>query len=112
MSQQVLTLKFIDGSSKECEVTGRMMGGDDCFYMPLSSVPLGRIKWDTDRDINMNHFVNVVEKGEDYLVVEVFDWRGNKQGSTLTLTAGTQKSYGYYFGEWEYHYSVELLWKS
>ena len=35
---KVLTLKFIDGSYKECEVTGKAMGGDDVFYKPLSAL--------------------------------------------------------------------------
>ena len=30
-----LMLKFVDGSSKECEVTGRNMGGTTTYYKPL-----------------------------------------------------------------------------
>lgn len=38
---KILMLKFVDGTSKECEVTGREMGGDDVYDKPLSSLEYG-----------------------------------------------------------------------
>ena len=67
---KVLTLKFIDCSYKECEVTGRDMGGDDIFYKPLSALKPGRVDWGVDRTW-ADHHVEVLEVGKDYVVVEV-----------------------------------------
>ena len=53
---KILMLKFVDGTSKECEVTGREMGGDDVYYMPLSSLELGRVACNNN-DTYMNHMV-------------------------------------------------------
>ena len=105
---KVLTLKFIDCSSKENEVTGEDMGGEDVFYIPLKKLSRGRIKWDTPHYIYMHHFVNVVEVGDDYVELDIINWRGGTNGS-YKLYNGDNKGYNYYFGEWNYYFSVELL---
>lgn len=106
---KILMLKFVDGTSKECEVTGREMGGDDVYYMPFSSLELGRVPWNNN-DTYMNHYVEVCELGADFVVVEVYNWRGNKMGAPYKLYAGDKKGGSYYFGEWSYSYSVSLVW--
>ena len=53
-------LKFVDSTYKECEVTGRDMGGDDVYYMPLSSLKLGRVACNTNNNY-INHYVEVCE---------------------------------------------------
>lgn len=108
---KTLMLKFIDGTSKECEVTGREMGGEDVYYMPLSSLKLGRVIWDSDKNIHMNHYVEVCELGADYVVVDVITWRGTKFGGPYKLYANNEVNDNYYFGEWNYYYSVSLVWK-
>lgn len=107
---KTLTLKFIDGSSKECEVTGRAMGGEDVYYKPFSSLKLGTVNWDTNESIHANHHVNICELGEDYVVVDVISWRGTKSGGPYKLHAGSVENGDYWFGEWEYYYSVSLVW--
>lgn len=106
---KILMLKFVDSTYKECEVTGRDMGGDDVYYMPLSSLKLGRVAWDTNNN-HINHYVEVCEMGADFVVVEVYNWRGNKLGGPYKLYAGDEKGGSYYFGEWSYGYSVSLVW--
>lgn len=108
--EKTLMLKFIDGTYKECEVTGRDMGGEDVYYMPLSSLKLGIVNWDTDKGFYINHNVEVCELGEDFVVVDVTNWRGTKLGGPYKLYVGDEGRGNYWFGEWEYHYSVSLVW--
>ncbi|MBQ8482753.1 MAG: hypothetical protein IJ504_00440 [Bacteroidales bacterium] len=103
---KVLTLKFVDGSYKECEVTGRIMGGENVYYRPLSSLTKGCIGWDSGAE--PDHNVYVLEVGEDYVVVEVKGWGREKTGP-YTLYEGVEKRYSYMFGEWSYHFSVSLV---
>ena len=108
---KVLTVKFIDGSYKECEVTGRDMGGEDVYYKPMHSITKGTIKWTENKSSSLGHRVNVVEIGEDYLTVDVTNWRGiNHFSAPRKLTLGGGKlGESYYFGEWNYYYSLELI---
>ncbi len=103
---KVLTLKFVDGSCKECEVTGRSMGGEHVYYKPLSSLTKGCIGWESGA--KPNHNVYVLEVGKDYVVVEVKGWGREKIGP-YTLYQGIEKRYSYMFGEWSYHFSVSLV---
>ena len=103
---KVLTLKFVDGSCKECEVTGRSMGGEHVYYRPLSSLTKGCIGWESGA--KPNHNVYVLEVGKDYVVVEVKGWGREKIGP-YTLYQGIEKRYSYMFGEWSYHFSVSLV---
>jgi len=103
---KVLTLKFVDGSYKECEVTGRSMGGQNVYYRPLSSLKKGCIGWESGP--TPDHNVYVLEVGKDYVVVEVKGWGRGKIGP-YTLYEGTEKGYSYMFGEWSYNFSVSLV---
>lgn len=103
---KVLTLKFVDGSYKECEVTGRSMGGEHVYYRPLSSLTKGCIGWESGA--KPNHNVYVLEVGKDYVVVEVKGWGREKIGP-YKLYEGIEKRYSYMFGEWSYHFSVSLV---
>lgn len=103
---KVLTLKFVDGSYKECEVTGRSMGGQNVYCRPLSSLKKGCIGWESGP--TPDHNVYVLEVGEDYVVVEVKGWGREKIGP-YTLYEGTEKGYSYMFGEWSYNFSVSLV---
>lgn len=107
---KVLTLKFIDGSWKENEVTGKDMGGEDLFFIPLSKLSLGRIKWDVDKYIYLHHFIDVLEVGDNYVELSVTSWQGTDWG-TYKLYNGDKKRCSYYFGEWNYYFVVELLMK-
>ena len=104
---KTLTLKFVDGSSKECEVTGRDMGDEYVDYMPFSSLKPGRVNFNTNRAIG--HHVKVHEVGEDFAVVEVFSWRGGSVGGPYKLYEGDDKGHSYMFGEWSYYFSVSLV---
>ena len=103
---KVLTLKFVDGSYKECEVTGRSMGGEHVYYRPLSSLTKGCIGWESGAE--PDHNVYVLEVGKDYVVVEVKGWGREKTGP-YTLYEGVEKRSSYMFGEWSYHFSVSLV---
>ena len=103
---KVLTLKFVDGSYKECEVTGRSMGGEHVYYRPLSSLTKGCIGWESGAE--PDHNVYVLEVGKDYVVVEVKGWGREKTGP-YTLYEGVEKRCSYMFGEWSYHFSVSLV---
>lgn len=103
---KVLTLKFVDGSYKECEVTGRSMGGQNVYYRPLSSLKKGCIGWESGP--TPDHNVYVLEVGKDCVVVEVKGWGREKIGP-YTLYEGTEKGYSYMFGEWSYNFSVSLV---
>ena len=98
---KVLTLKFVDGSYKECEVTGRSMGGQNVYYRPLSSLKKGCIGWESGP--TPDHNVYVLEVGKDYV-----GWGREKIGP-YTLYEGTEKGYSYMFGEWSYNFSVSLV---
>ena len=102
-------LKFTDGSEKECEVTGRDMGDTQTLYKPLSELRPGPVNWETKKDLN--HHVNILEVGQDYLSIAVTSWRGSTIGGPYKLHIGEKISQSYYFGEWEYSYALELLWQ-
>ena len=101
---KVLMLKFIDGSYKECEVTGKAMGGDYVYYKPLSSLKPGRVDWGVDRTW-ADHHVEVLETGKDQVVVEVKD---RHKGGPYKLYEGQKEGYSYMFGEWSYNFCVSL----
>ena len=104
---KALVFKFVDGSYKECEVTGRDMGGQDVYYRPLSSLTKGCIGWESGP--TPNHNVYVLEVGKDYVVVEVRDSWGREKAGPYKLYEGTEKGYSYMFGEWSYNFSVSLV---
>lgn len=106
--ERTLSLKFVDGSSKECEVTGREMGGSNVYIKPLSSLKKGRIDWGDNR--HADHSVHVLEKGEDYVVVKVKNFIGHEVGGPYELYAGVKKGCSYMFGEWSYSFYVSLEW--
>ena len=106
MAQEIM-LKFIDGSSSECEVTGRTKGDQQEFYIPLSSLRCGSLE--LEGRYEENHYVNVIEVGEDYAVVEVsHHWGGTKDGPYKVRLGEKPVSCSYYFGEWNYYYSLSI----
>ena len=54
---KILTLEFVDGSSKECEVTGREMGDESVYYVPLSSLKPGIINFLPLTEIILFYFI-------------------------------------------------------
>lgn len=104
---KTLTLKFVDGSSKECEVTGRDMGDENVYYAPLSSLKPGIVNFNQNRTIE--HHIKVHEVGKDFAVVEVVSWRGHNVGGPYKLYEGIEKGHSYMFGEWSYYFSVSLV---
>ena len=108
MAQEIM-LKFVDGSSSECEVTGREKGDEQTFYIPLSSLKCGSLE--LEGRYEENHYVNVIEVGDDYAVVEVSHrWGSTKDGPYKVCLGENSKRCSYYFGEWNYYYSLSLEW--
>ena len=97
-------LKLVDSSSKECEVTGRMMGGDYTYEIPISLLVVGPVKWPQKRE--PDHIVVVKEIREDSIEIAVRNVAGTYEPYTLRL--GEKAASGYEFGEWCYSYSVTL----
>lgn len=97
-------LKLVDSSSKECEVTGRMMGGDDTYEIPVSLLEVGLVKW--PQKGKPDHVVVVKEIGEDSIEIAVRSVSGTYEPYTLRL--GEKAASGYAFGEWCYGYTVTL----
>ncbi|MBE6196288.1 MAG: hypothetical protein E7137_04245 [Rikenellaceae bacterium] len=98
-------LKLVDSSYKECEVTGRDMGGDDLYEIPVANLKLGYIDWAQSK--RPNHNVNVIEIGEDYITLSITNVSRSVNGP-YTLRVGEKKSYSYYFGEWSYGYTISV----
>ena len=97
-------LKLVDSSSKECEVTGRMMGGDDVYEIPVSLLVPGFVKW--PQKGNPDHSIVVDAIGEDFVQIKVRDVAGTYNPYTLRL--GERATSRYEFGEWGYGYTVTL----
>jgi hypothetical protein len=103
-----LMLKFVDGSSKECEVTGRNMGGTTTYYKPLWALKKGEVDWASKS--SPDHTVIVKELDNDKVVVDVKNNRGNLCGGPYKLYVGNESSYSYMFGEWSYFFRLTLEW--
>ena len=99
-----LILKLVDSSSKECEVTGRMMGGDYTYEIPVSLLVVGRVEWPQER--KPDHVVVVKEIGEDFIEIDVRNVAGTYEPYTLRL--GEKATLRYEYGEWGYGYVVTL----
>lgn len=99
-----LILKLVDSSSKECEVTGRMMGGDDVYEIPVSQLKPGLLKWPQGGD--PDHSINIIAVGKDFVKLSVRNVSGTWEEYTLHL--GETAASGYMFGEWSYSYRVTL----
>lgn len=99
-----LILKLVDSSEKECEVTGRMMGGDDVYEIPVSNLKLGLLKW--PQGGNPDHSINIIAVGDDFVKLSVRNVAGTWE--EYTLHVGEKASSGYMFGEWSYSYRVTL----
>lgn len=100
-----LLLKLLDGSSKECEVTGREMGGEKIYEIPLALLKPGLLEWPTNLN-HPSHSIIVEETGEDYVKLRV----GNvaRSYTTYTLHCGDSESSRYCYGEWSYWYRISL----
>ena len=96
-------LKFVDSSYKECEVTGRDMGGDDCYEMPVKDLKIGRVNWPNEKRYT-NHSVYITEITEETVAVEVY--HVSRNSTKLVLRRGDKKTYSYMFGEWSYGYTL------
>lgn len=99
-----LILKLVDSSSKECEVTGRMMGGTDVYEIPVSQLKPGLLKWPQNDE--PDHSINIIAVGEDFVKLSVRNMAGTWEEYTLHF--GETASSGYMFGEWSYSYRVTL----
>lgn len=106
---KTLMFKFVDITSKSCEVTGRDMGNKNVFYKPLSLLKPGKIEWNTNR--KPHHTIIVNEVGNNYAVVEVAGWMGKIVGGPHKIYEGINTTYNYTFGEWSYGYEISLVWQ-
>lgn len=99
-------LKLVDSSEKECEVTGRMMGGDDVYEIPVSQLIPGNglLKWPQQGE--PDHSIIIKEVGDDYVLLTVRTVSGTWYEYTLHI--GEKASSGYCFGEWSYGYVISL----
>lgn len=98
-------LKLVDSSYKECEVTGRDMGGDNIYEIPIANLQPGYIFW--PQRGKPRHGVNVIEVGDDFITLSVTDVANSTNGPYM-LRVGDKKSYSYYFGEWSYGYTISV----
>lgn len=104
-----LVLRFVDSSYKECEVTGRDMGGDDLFEIPLSSLKCGVVDW--AQKYIPNHSVHIQEVGSDYVVAHVTTVSRSVLGPK-TIHIGEKWNCNYMFGEWSYGFTLTLVEKN
>lgn len=101
-----LILRLIESSHKECEVTGRDMGGESCYETPFSNITTGMVRW--PQKSTPDHIVNINEIGKDHIVLTVRTIPGTVS-HPITLRSGDTYDYGWYsFGEWSYSYKVSL----
>ncbi len=100
-----LVLKLIDSSSKECEVTGRMMGSDDTYTIPFKLLHVGYVHWPQAGD--PNHSVKVESLGADFVEVSITAVSRGVRGPQK-LFVGEKISESYMFGEWSYGYTLSL----
>ena len=108
MSKEI-TLKIVDGDSKTNEVTGDDMGGEQVFHIPFSSLHCGSLGFDAKYELN--HSFTVTEIGEDYAIIEVkHRWGSTIDGPYEVRLGEKSKRCSYYFGEWNYYYSLSVLW--
>ena len=104
-----LVLRFVDSSYKECEVTGRDMGGDDTFEKPLSTLKRGCVEWGGRFD--PNHSVCIQSVDDDSVEVSVTTVSRNVLGPKR-LGVGETWRYSYMFGEWSYGFTLTLIEKN
>ena len=100
-----LILRLVDSSSKECEVTGRMMGGNDVYEIPVTKLKLGFVDW--PQNGRPDHSINILAIGENSVKLSVRSVSGSWNEYTLQL--GEKASSSYCFGEWSYGYTVTLV---
>lgn len=98
-------LKLVDSSYKECEVTGRDMGGDDIYEIPIANLQPGYILWPQRGE--PGHSVKVINVGDDYITLSVTNISRSVNGP-YTLRVGESKSSSYYFGEWSYGFTISV----
>ena len=98
-------LKLVDSSYKECEVTGRDMGGDDIYEIPIANLQPGYIFWPQRGE--PRHSVKVINVGDDYITLSVTGVPRGVNGP-YTLRIGESESYSYYFGEWSYGFTISV----
>ena len=98
-------LKLVDSSYKECEVTGRDMGGDDIYEIPIANLQPGYIVWPQRGE--PGHSVKVINVGDDYITLSVTGVPRSVNGP-YTLRVGESKSCSYYFGEWSYGFTISV----
>ena len=108
MAREIM-LKIVDGDSKTNEVTGDDMGGEQTFYIPFSSLKCGRLELNAKYDLN--HSFTVTEIGEDYAMIEVkHRWGSTIDGPYKVCLDEQAKRCSYYFGNWNYYYSLSIEW--
>lgn len=100
-------LQLIDSSYKVNEVTGKDMGGDYVYNIPVSNLRVGEmVCWPQNRI--PDHSVNILEIGEDYVTVDVRCVSG-RRNSSVRLHPGEEIRESYMFGEWSYGYKLSLI---
>ena len=101
-----IILRLIDSSQKECEVTGREMGGENIFETPVSNLTTGTVRWPQKQE--PNHSIHINKICSDYIVLSVRSVSG-AMSNPITLHPGEIYKYGWYsFGEWSFSYEVSL----
>lgn len=98
-------LRFEDYSYKECEVTGRDMGGTEVYEILLSMLKPGAVEWPLNGS-TPNHSIVVEAVGEDNVSLAVTNVAGTC--SHPTLHAGETYSDSYMYGEWSYSCHLSL----
>lgn len=113
ISEQVLVL--ICSSDKECEVTGKSMGGDYRFECPVSQLrPGSYIHWTACSYMDMPESSVICESVEDDKVVltqyNYSDQSSRHYPNKVVLTPGGEEwSSGWYcWGSWSYCHTLRL----
>lgn len=99
---------MVDRSYKECEVTGRDMGGIDVFEIAFTELKPGFVSW--PQAGRPNHSIEIGEVGEDFVVARIHHIAGYPE-SWATIQVGESISADYCFGEWSYSCVLSLCSK-
>ena len=95
-----------DSSSKECEVTGREMGGTEEHTCPISKLIANeQVRWSGDYGGYSAIRVTFLGADEDGVHLNIY----NGYEALCTLKIGERWSSGWYsFGTWDYHVALFL----
>lgn len=95
-----------DSSSKECEVTGREMGGTEVHTCPVSELIANeQVRWSRDYGGYGSVRVTFLSANEEGVHLNIY----NGYDALYTLKIGEKWTSGWYsFGSWDYYVKIYL----